>query len=187
MITIPSTEPVSITAGDTIAWVKSLTDYPASAGWVLKYRLINASNKYDIVATSSGDDFHINVLASTSSSYAAGLYDLQAFVEKAGERYTISSGRLQIFPDLAAQATGYDNRSTARKILDALLSAYQSAAENRAFVQEYEIAGRHMKFSTAADWIAQINYWQSQVKAEERAQNINNGMASGNKLLVRFR
>jgi hypothetical protein len=33
-----TSEPVRITAGDTVAWTKALPDYPASAGWVLKYR-----------------------------------------------------------------------------------------------------------------------------------------------------
>lgn len=187
MATIPTTEPGSITAGDTIAWTKSLADYPATDGWSLNYRLINAEQKYDIAASASGSDHAVSVAAITSAGYAAGIYDWQATVTKAGERKTVGFGRMQILPNLAAESAGYDNRSTARKILDALLLAYQSAADNRAFVQEYEIAGRRMKFNNAADWITQINYWQAQVKAEERAQNINNGLAAGNKLLVRFK
>lgn len=184
---IPTTEPASITAGDTLAWTKSLADYPANAGWVLNYRLINATNKYDIAAAASGADHAVSVPAATSASYAVGWYDWQATVTKAAERYTVGSGRMQVLPNLAAQASGYDNRSQARKILDLLLTAYESAATNRAYVQEYDIAGRRMRFNNKADWITEINFWKAQVAAEERAANINKGLGAGNKLLVRFR
>lgn len=187
MATIPTTEPSSVTAGDTIAWTKTLTDYPATAGWVLKYRLINTANKIDITATASGADHLVSVAAATSTSYVSGWYDWQAYVEKAAERYTVDNGRIQISPNLAGvSAAGFDDRSQPRRILDSLLSAYETAITSRAFVQEYEIAGRRMKFNTKADWIMEIDYWKAQVASEERSAKINAGLGAGNKLLVRF-
>ena len=52
MATTPTTEPASITAGDTLTWQKTLADYPATV-WTLKYRFINATAKVDITATAS--------------------------------------------------------------------------------------------------------------------------------------
>lgn len=188
MATIPTKEPASVTAGDTLVWTKSLTDYAASAGWTLKYRLINATSKIDIVAAASGADHAITVLASVSAAYVAGWYDWRAFVEKATERYTVGSGRMQILPNLAGvAAAGFDDRSQPRRILELLMSAYESAATSRAFVQEYQISGRQMKFNNKADWILEINFWKSQVAQEERANRINAGLGAGNKLLVRFK
>jgi hypothetical protein len=187
MADIPTTEPSYVTAGDTVAWTKSLSDYPATASWVLKYRLINASAKIDITATASGADHAVSVAKSTTAAWAAGWYDWQAYVEKAAERYTVGTGRLEIRPDLAdVTASGFDNRSTARQIYDTLVAAYKSAVTSRAFVQEYEIAGRRMKFNNRAEWITEIDYWRSQVTAEEQAARLAAGMAAGNKLLVRF-
>ena len=34
---IPTKEPLTIRAGDTIEWTKSIDDYKASDGWTLKY------------------------------------------------------------------------------------------------------------------------------------------------------
>lgn len=187
MADIPTTEPSVVTAGDTLAWTKSLSDYSASAGWVLSYRLINAAGKYDITATASGADHAVTVAAATSATYTPGWYDWQAVVTKAAERYTVGSGRMQVLPNLAAQSAGYDDRSQARKILELLLTAYESAATSRAYVFEYEIAGRRMKFNSKAEWIMEINFWKAQVAAEERAANINKGLGAGNKLLVRFK
>jgi hypothetical protein len=35
--------PDQITAGNAFAWKKCLSDYPASAGWVLSYALVKSS------------------------------------------------------------------------------------------------------------------------------------------------
>lgn len=188
MATTPTIEPSSVTAGDTVTWSRSLSDYPASSGWVLKYRLINATSKIDITATASGADHAVSVAKSTTAGWGAGWYDWQAYVEKAAERFTVGTGRIEIKPDLAdVVASGFDNRSQARQILDSLMAAYKNAVSSRAFVLEYEIAGRRMKFNNKAEWITEIQFWQAAVAQEDRAANINKGLAAGNKLLVRFK
>lgn len=185
-MTTPTTEPASLVAGDTATWQKTLSDYPASAGWVLKYRLLNAAGKVDLTATASGDDHLISASAATTAGWAAGTYDWLAWVEKAGERYTIGQGRIEITANLAALNT-WDGRSPARKIYEGLRAAYEArVTAGQGFVQEYEIAGRRMKFSTSADWIKQLEYWQRQVTAEERAARLASGLGAGNRLLVRF-
>ena len=65
-------EPKRITAGDSVTWTRSLSDYPASSGWVLSYALINAAGKISITATASGADHLISVSATTSVGWAAG-------------------------------------------------------------------------------------------------------------------
>ena len=64
---IVTTEPTSITAGDSVAWTRSLSDYPASAGWSLAYTLINAAAKITINASAAGDDHAVSVSAATLS------------------------------------------------------------------------------------------------------------------------
>jgi hypothetical protein len=135
-MTPPTTEPSRVTAGDTIAWTKSLPDYPASSGWILKYRLINAAGKLDITATAAGDDHAVSVPAATSAAWLAGTYTVTAWVEKGAERYTVSvSGTLLVEPNLAAAVAGLDTRSEAKKILDALMVAYAAAAASHAYVR----------------------------------------------------
>ena len=189
MATTPTTEPASIVAGDTIAWTKSFPDYPATT-WTLKYRLLNSAAKIDITASTSGSDYSVAATAAVTAAYAAGKYDYTAWVEKGSgptaERVTVGQGRITVVANLAIQTT-YDNRSECRKIYEALLAAYQARiTAGQGFVTEYEIAGRRMKFSSSADWITQLNYWKSQVAAEDRATAIATGMGSGARVLVRF-
>lgn len=179
-------EPTTVTAGDTLIWLRTLSDYPATDGWVLKYRLLNASGKIDVVAAASGTDFLITITNIVSAAYVAGTYDWTSWVEGNSQRITIGTGRIVVKPDPAAQNT-FDGRSNARKALEALQTAYQSyITAGNAHIAEYEIAGRKMKFRSSAEILEQISYWQTQVKGEERAERLAKGLKAGNKLHVRF-
>lgn len=181
-----TTEPTAFTAGDTLAWTKTLPDYPAGAGWVLKYRFINASEKHDVTAVTSGDSHAISI-AAADSNWSAGLFDWQSWVENGAERYTVAVGKVLVKPNLAGiTAAGYDNRSPARQILDALMAAYAGAATNKPFVAEYEIAGRRMKFNSRAECLAEINHWKREVAREEREARLAAGLGGGIKIYTRF-
>lgn len=183
---IPTTEPERIRAGDTLTWQIALGDYPASESWVLHYRLSNATNKYDINATAAGAEHLVSVPAATSAAYAAGDYNWTAWVTKAAERYTVAQGRITIDPDIAAvTAAGYDSRSNAKKTLD-LVDAAMLAHGSSAWTQEYEIAGRRMRFTSVGDFMAFRSRLQFEVRAEESAERIRNGERPRNKLNVRF-
>ncbi|HRS29196.1 MAG TPA: hypothetical protein P5255_13125 [Phycisphaerae bacterium] len=179
-------EPTHVTAGDTLAWNKSFADYPANAGWTLKYRLINAAAKIDITSSASGADHAVNVAAATSAAWAAGKYSWQSWVEKGSERYTQAVGEITINRNLAAEAAGYDTRTDAKKILDQLMTAYMASTASKAFVGEYSIGDRRMVFHKKSDWILELNYWKGLVYAEKQAQRLSEGLGSGSKVYVRF-
>ncbi len=180
-------EPTSFTAGDTLAWTRSLSDYPASAGWVLAYRFINATAKFDITGTASGDDHAIAVAAAVSAAYPAGTYSWQAFVTKAAERYTVGTGVCVVEPNLAAvAAAGYDDRTPARKALDALNAGLETFGSN-AHVQGYSIEGREMKYRTFAEFMAARDRLVQEVAREDAAQRARAGLTGKNKLRVQFR
>lgn len=183
--TVPTREPSSVVAGDTVAWRKTLSAYPAGEGWVLKYRLINAAGKIDITASASGDDHAVNETAATSAAWAAGAYAWQSYVEKGAERYTVETGSITIKPNLAAQAGGFDTRSTAKKTLDLLDAALLQHGAN-AWTQEYEIAGRRMKFRSVAEFMALRDKMKAEVAREVAAERLAAGLGGGRKVYVRF-
>lgn len=186
MATIPTTEPAFLQAGDTLTWQRSLPDYPASDSWVLSYRLINADGKIDIEAAASGDDHLVTVAAATSAAYTAGDYEWTAYVTKASERYTVGNGRLTIRPDLAAKTAGFEARSAMRKARDDLRTALATWVTSNGHVQEYEIAGRRMKFASAADIQQRINLVERELAREDAAARLAAGLDAGRRVLVRF-
>lgn len=181
MAQTPTTEPASLQAGDTIRWQRTLPDYPAANGWVLSYRLINAQGKLDIVATAEGDDHLVIVPATTSAAYTAGEYTYTAQVTLGTERYTIGQGTITIKPDWAAAADGADARTPAQRALADLKAALQRWLATQGHVQEYEIAGRRMRFASVTEIRQRIALAESQVAAEA-----NTGKPVARRVLVRF-
>jgi hypothetical protein len=182
---IPTSEPAELRAGDTLTWRKSLADYPAGAGWVLSYRLINAANKYDISAAADGDDHLVTVPAATSAGYAAGDYQWVSAVTLSSQRFTVGQGTFKVLPNLAAASAGVDIRSTAKKALD-LLDAALLEHGARAWTKEYEIAGRHMSFVSASEFMKFRSQLQMEVAAEQNAEGLQQGKPSKNKVYVRL-
>lgn len=186
MAETPTTEPAAVVAGDTITWQKSISDYPAGT-WTLKYRLINSAGKIDITATADGTTHLVSVSASASASWTAGDYTWQAWVENGGatERHTVGSGTIEVKPNIAV-ATTLDARTDAAKIVDQLMAAYQSYTASNGHLSEFSIAGRTVKYRSAAEILEQLNFWEARVAAEKRAERIAAGIGAGNKILVRF-
>lgn len=181
-----TTEPASVTAGDTVTWSKSLPNYPASAGWVLAYTLINASAKIVIESIAEGDAHRVEAAALVTAAWAAGDYTLHGVVSKAGQRFTVFSGAISIRPDISA-ATTLDARSPAKKMLEALEAAYTNYISiGQAHVAEYEIAGRRMKFRQAGEIWQQIEKLRREVAAEDRAARIAAGLSGRRRVLIRF-
>lgn len=175
-----------LTAGDTLDFTTSVPDYPASAGWTLKYRLAPrvSGAVIDITAAADGDDYDIQVAASTTLGWAAAYYAWTAFVEKAAERYTVGRGELQIRAASTTLAAGTDLRSHAKKTLDAI----EAVIESRATMdqQEYAIGGRSLKRTPIADLLRLKSVYAGYVANELAAERLNAGLAPGGKLLVRF-
>lgn len=177
-------EPTRVTAGDTVTWLKSLSDYPATSGWVLSYTLINGTAKITSTTTASGADHLVSIAAATTAVWAAGTYTWQAVVTKAAERYTVGQGAMVVAPDLAAAAT-YDTRTSARKALDAvnvLMETYGA----KAYMQGYEINGRKQQFHTPGDFLAFRSRLMAEVAREDNAARIAAGLAPRNQIAVRF-
>lgn len=129
-------EPTEIRAGDSIAWTRSLQDFPASAGWVLKYAFRGPA-KVDFEADADGDD-HLVSLTSELTAIAAGEYTVQGYVVKDLDRKTVFSGRVQVLPDLAAAGADFDPRSFAAKTLAAIEAVLAGTASRSQKKQKFE-------------------------------------------------
>ncbi len=175
-------EPSQINAGDTVRWLKSLADYPASAGWVLTYLLLNATGKITITAGAQGDDHLVNVAAATSGAWAAGDYAWRAQVSKAGEVYTVGEGRVTVRPSFGASAL--DTRTSARRALEAV-EAYLADSNNLA-AAEYQIAGRQLRRHSLSDLWQHRDRLRAEVAREDAAARIAAGLPDGRRIFVRF-
>lgn len=183
MAQTPTTEPASIQAGDTITWQRTLPDHPASDGWQLSYRLINAAARIDIVAAADGDAHLVTIAAATSAAYAPGAYTWLASATRSAERYTVGQGEVTVKADWAAAPGNADARSPAARALADLRAALLKWLATSGQVQEYEIAGRRMRFATAPEIRERIRIAEAEVNREALAFG---GQPPARRVVVRF-
>jgi hypothetical protein len=176
-----------LTAGDSLSFPTTVPDYPASAGWVLRFRLIpaGAGAPIEITSAAAGDDHQVTVSAAVTASWAAGTYDWASWVERAGTVYTVETGRAEILPN-PRTAAAFDARTPAQRRLADLESAYSAhIGRGHAAVAEYEIAGRRMKFDLAG-LIKAIESAKRDVAAEAQAARIAKGLSARVRYVTRM-
>jgi hypothetical protein len=177
----------TLTAGDTLNYPALVPDYPASAGWALKLRLVprgttpGSGVATTITAVADGDGYRVQVSAAVTATWAAGPYTWSSWVEKAGERYTQQSGQITVLPDPAAMAAGTDTRTHAAKVLDAVESVLEGRASQSHL--ELEIAGRKLKFIPMAELLAVRDRYRWEVRNQQAAAT---GQPGAGKMLVRL-
>ncbi|OGR93700.1 MAG: hypothetical protein A2V88_00640 [Elusimicrobia bacterium RBG_16_66_12] len=129
---LPTAEPDRIIAGDTVKWLKEIPDYPPADGWELSYGLHNVSQAknldWGVEVTDNGDGrYAVTVPATETETLAPGIYRWQARVSKAGERYTVAHGRLEVRID-AGEGAATDAIERTKRILDAIDAVLEGKA-----------------------------------------------------------
>jgi hypothetical protein len=147
-VIIPTTEPQQLFAGDSITWKRTLADYPASAGWYLKYRLLSAAGLIDIQSQADGDDHLVTISAAVSAEWAAGTYTVQTIVTNDTDRYTLATGIITVVADSLAATAATDTRTQARRILDALNLAIEGRAPRTDLEYEINTGGASRKIKS---------------------------------------
>jgi len=183
---IPTTEPDEITAGNLVKWtIAEDNNFLIADGWVLSYAFVTNGKKFAITATDNGDNTHLaSLTAVVSAKLKTGTYRWQSYVTLASERYDVDSGTVVIQPNFATLNGGYDGRTHAEKVLDAI----QLTLEGRATKDQssYTISGRQLSRTPVGDLIMLRDKYKSEVASEKRAERIANGLGNSGKILTRF-
>lgn len=175
-------EPVSLNAGDTAKWRKSLLDYPANDGWQLAYTLINAAGKIEFSASPDGADHLVNVDATTTASWASGDYAWRATASKGGDVFTVGSGRMWINPSFTGDSL--ETRSQARRTLEAIEATLEGRASSA--TAEYQIAGRQLKYIPIPELLQLRDRFRADVRSEDAAALAAAGLPRPGRVYVRF-
>lgn len=182
---IASREPAEIVAGDLLQWKRPdlAADY-APGTYQLRYdaRLEGAGSLVTITSTAA--DFAVSVASATTAAYTAGRYQWSAYIVRVsdGQRIEVDSGSWTVAANKTTATT--DPRSHARKVLDAIKALLEGRAT--ADVASYAIAGRSLTKMSIQELLQWKGVYEREVKAEEAAEAIANGMGTGRRVLVRF-
>jgi hypothetical protein len=176
-----------IIAGDSLNFLTTTPNFPASQSWVLTYKLIPLAGGTPITITASaeGDDHRVTVLASVTALYAPMEYSWEAYVTKALERYTVDSGTVKVLPDPSV-ATTLDNRSHARKMLALIELALEGHATNQQLDLLSSAIGTRVWNRDVAKLLPMRDQYRKEVWTEDRQEALASGQADPNKIRVRF-
>lgn len=180
-------EPSAIYAGDTINWLLSLADYPATGGWTLHYNAVSAAGRFELIGSASGANHLISANSASTGTFPPGDYSLTKYVSHAdGSRVTLAELSLTVKANLAAKTVAFDTRGHAKKVLDAI----EAVLEGRATTDQEEITinGKSIKRTPIADLLSLRSQYQEYYRQEQAASRIASGQsaATGSRVLVRF-
>ncbi len=197
-------EPAEIILGDTITWkrrnvqamsenddgVLEYTDIKASEGWTLKYTAVGKLGIFAITASADDenpDDFKFTAAAATTAAYVAGDYQWQIVATKTTTRYTIAEGWITLLDNISVRSALYDNRSHAKKMLDAIEATLEGKATNSTLsLLSYAIAGRR-KDEQVEILLKMRARYKEEYESEQAMADIAAGRSSKRKILVRFK
>jgi len=184
-------EPTTIYAGDKVEWTEGLSDYLPSAGWTLKYVLINSLNKYTFSSVADGNDHDVTLTNDITAPWVSGSYILQPYVEHTdGTQETLPRSRVEVKQNLIS-ATTYDFKTThAQRTLEAIESAIEGRAEQSVMSISITTRGgssKALQYLTHKELIEARSFYKSLVDSELSQEKIEAGIDPGNKILISFK
>jgi len=187
--TPPESEPLKFHAGETVKWKRTdLSDFPAST-YTLYYTLVKDGTR--IIFNSSQDgstENHAVTLAhGTTAAYTVGVYNWSVEARSSSEVYIVDKGVMEILTDYAEQSSGADERSVAKKMVDAYESLFANQITNKTIEQlSYSIAGRSISKLSAEQIRMEYLRWKRIYESELDNERINNGLGTRKRILTRF-
>jgi hypothetical protein len=170
--------PSKLVAGDTWAWTRDLSDYPAGT-WTLTYYLKKDGKVYTFAATASGTTHSISVAATTTVGYVPGRYLLQARVSSGSTIYTLDDEEqwIEVLPNVTSTA---DPRSWARRTLEAIEAFLEGNATTAQ--ASMSINGRSL-----SRWsLSELRQWRDQLRGEVRTEEQGSNAGLGRNIKVRY-
>lgn len=186
--------PAQIRAGDSVRWRDEATrdilgNSIDSSTWGLTYylRTDKANHGATIAGVAYGSGWELVISSTTSAAFDAGHWYWQAVATKGSEKVTLGAGQLQVLDGLAYAGNpgAYDGRSQAHKDLDAVDAAIRALITGGA-VQEYRIGQRSLKRYDLAELQVLRSRLIAEVKREQAADSIANGLGNPHSVFVRF-
>ena len=177
-MTTPTDVPAELIAGDTWAWTRDLTDYPAGT-WTATVYFINRDAAFNVAGSASGTTHSFSIAAATTATYKPGRYVWSLRVTNGSTTTTVDDGAVEVQPNPAGQAR--DTRSWARRTLEAVecfLAGNATTAQASMTIRDRSISRWSLK---------ELQDWRDKLRGEVRAEEQGESAGLGRDIRVRFR
>lgn len=185
---LPTREPQVFTAGDTLSFVRQVSNYPASSGWTLSYVLRGPTTIKTNAVTYSTSDYLVSESATNTANWSAGVYSVQAYVSNStGYRYSVDTWfpKITIKPDPSKYVEGAaSNLTFAQRTLLAVETAIESLSSKK--VATASVNGQSYSIQSLNQLVALRQRMREEVRSEEDAINYAAGLGISKNILVRY-
>lgn len=176
-------EPSEIIAGDSVSWSRTLSAYPADAGWAVNYRaapMNGAGAVLSIDAAGSGTLWSVNLAAASTALFAAGDYFFSGTASLGADRYTFLTTALRIRPDPTSAVVATHASRT--------LALIEAAIENRLprALVETSIDGQLIARTPLPQLLTLRDRYRAMVLAEQTAARSALGLKTRRTIGIRF-
>lgn len=184
--TILSYEPEKICKGDTVKWKKTFSDYPASEGWELNYKLYNADGTdlttlaFDSEVNDDGNDFQIVIPDDTTTNWTAQQIFFRGYVTKDSETFTVAQGSIEVVSVISS----FNDLKHVRGVLDAIEATLLGRASESH--ESYSIQGRSITKMSPEELMRWRDVYKAELVSLKKAERIRKGLGSKSKIQVRF-
>lgn len=188
-------EPTAITVGDSLGWTRdhSAVVYTDSSGdeqecsataWTLKYYAAGPDGVFNITASATGQDFIVSLTATQTANWSTGFYEWRAYAINGANRYEIDRGKWELLADFTKQIKGYEARSHARIVLEAINAVMEDKAT--ADQMSLSIGGRSLSRYSFQELLFVKAQYEAIVAKEEAEAAVARGDNPSKRILVRF-
>jgi len=168
-VTLATSSPVSAVAGDTWTWTDTSTDYPASDGWVVAYRIAGP----DVLTwdaswvTTDADLSTIAVPATTTAPLRAGTYRVVKTYTSGAERYSVEEAALTVTanPDTLAAGDTVSWAETTLAVVESFLAGHLEGG-----VSYYQIGNRQITAIPLPELLQIRNKLRAEVATRRRSR-----------------
>lgn len=169
-------------AGSTVEWTITLPHTPAD-GYDCEFRLAGA-NAVTITATPTDDNesYDLRLAPTDTDDFATGSYFYQIVTLKDADLFVEVAGEIRV--NALVGSAGYDGRSVAQKIVDAI----DALVLNRATIdqQSYQIGNRQLARIPLAELLPMRKFYSGIVDQENRAARLKAGKSLWPSIKLRF-
>lgn len=176
-------EPSYFRSGDSYQWRVSYPDYPIADGWSINYSITGENRCYEFTADPYGSLYSVTLTPTHTVAFPLGKVVFLACALIGVDRVTIFQRNTQVLPGYATQKSGADNRSKAKKALDAMDDALVTMGA-KAWTQSYTINNKAITFRNFKEFTDFRNALKREVAAEDNEVAILLGGKPKNKISV---
>jgi enamine deaminase RidA (YjgF/YER057c/UK114 family) len=181
---IPTIEPATFVAGDSLSWTKYLADYIPSDGWSLTYSFRGNGSTLNITSTTSGTSHLLALTTTQTGKLIPGKYSVSGYAVSGSQRVTIFSGQIEVTANLQTASASFDPRSQNRRTLDNINAVLEGRASST--VLDSTVEGTNLRRIPHADLLQLQAIYQVKVRNEEIKLLQAQGLPTGRTIFATF-